>query len=62
FFLQADAQDRWKWYYDPDKRYSVSGAYHLLTHLVPPAVAADNEIIWNNIAPLDNRLSSKDNM
>ncbi|MCI41494.1 hypothetical protein A2U01_0062727, partial [Trifolium medium] len=43
----------WKWYSDLDKGYLVSGAYHLLTHLVPLAVAANNEISWNNIAPLN---------
>ncbi|MCI75153.1 hypothetical protein A2U01_0096421, partial [Trifolium medium] len=31
FFLQVDAQDRWKWYSDLDKGYSVSVVVALKT-------------------------------
>jgi hypothetical protein len=58
--------------FDPNTSYSVSGAYHLLTHIVPLAVAAHNGVIWNKIAPLkvslfawrllNNRLPTKDNL
>ncbi|MCI42532.1 hypothetical protein A2U01_0063769, partial [Trifolium medium] len=29
--LQAQSSDRWQWQSDPDKRYSIRGAYQLLT-------------------------------
>jgi hypothetical protein len=47
-----NARDCWKWYFDPDKGYSVSRVYHLLTHFVPLTIGVHNEIILNNIAPL----------
>jgi hypothetical protein len=49
FFLHVDAWDRLKWYPNPNTGYSISGAYRLLTRLVPLAVATQDEITWNNI-------------
>ncbi|MCH91135.1 hypothetical protein A2U01_0012060, partial [Trifolium medium] len=34
-FLQDATPDQWRWLPDPNTDYSVSGAYHLLTHIVP---------------------------
>ncbi|PNX87656.1 cysteine-rich receptor-like protein kinase, partial [Trifolium pratense] len=51
-FLQNATPDLWRWLLDPNAGYSVHGAYHLLTHIIPLAMAAHNDIIWNKIAPL----------
>jgi hypothetical protein len=42
-FLQDVMPDRWRWLSDLNTSYSVSGVYHLLTHIVPLAVAAHND-------------------
>ncbi|GAU34577.1 hypothetical protein TSUD_29230 [Trifolium subterraneum] len=64
--------DKWIWRPDPSIGYSVGNAYHLLTHLVPVALATHNDVIWNKVVPLkvslfawrllNNRLPSKDNL
>jgi hypothetical protein len=64
--------DRWRWLSNSNTCYSVSGAYHLLTHIVLLTVAAYNDVIWNKIALLkvslyawrllNNRLPTKDNL
>ncbi|KAK2365229.1 hypothetical protein QL285_090004 [Trifolium repens] len=71
-FLQDAIPDRWRWLPDPNTGYSVSGAYHLLTHIVSLVVAAHNNVIWTKIAPLkvplfawrllNNRLPTKDKL
>ncbi|GAU43919.1 hypothetical protein TSUD_28600 [Trifolium subterraneum] len=71
-FLQVVVMDKWMWRPDPSIGYSVRSAYHLLTHLVPVAMATHNDVIWNKVVPLNvslfawrllnNRLPLKDNL
>jgi hypothetical protein len=71
-FLQVDALDKWTWLPDPTNNYSVRGAYHLLTHLVPVIITVHKDIIWNKVVLLkvslfswrllNDRLHSKDNL
>ncbi|PNY18126.1 hypothetical protein L195_g014883 [Trifolium pratense] len=51
-FLQEATPDQWRWLPDPNIGYSVNKAYHLLAHIVPLAVAAHSDVIWNKIALL----------
>jgi hypothetical protein len=71
-FLQVDVVDKWMWLPDPTNGYSVRGAYHLLTHLVPVIIIVHKDIIWNKVVLLkvslfswrllNDRLHSKDNL
>jgi hypothetical protein len=45
-FLHGAALDLWRWLSDPNANYSVSGTYHLLTHIVSLAETVHNDIIY----------------
>jgi hypothetical protein len=70
--LQDSLSDSWLWLAYPNAGYSVGGAYHLLSHLVPRDVSADSELVWNKFVPLkinifawrllSNRLPTKSNL
>jgi hypothetical protein len=71
--LQINVPDKWIWQLEPDSGYPVNGVYHLLTHgTVADTPVANQEVIWNKIAPLKvslftwrllkNKLPSKDNL
>ncbi|MCH87935.1 hypothetical protein A2U01_0008816, partial [Trifolium medium] len=48
----VDVPDKLMWHPDPDRAYSVRGAYQLLTHLVSVAMAAHKDVIWNKTISL----------
>jgi hypothetical protein len=51
--LQDQTSDRWQWQPDPDKGYTVRGAYQLLTsHALPPMDDAE-KLIWHSQVPLE---------
>ncbi|XP_045802712.1 uncharacterized protein LOC123896358 [Trifolium pratense] len=49
--LNVDSPDVWEWIPDQGTSYSVSGAYHLLTHMYPREMCAHNDLIWNKLVP-----------
>ncbi|MCI94301.1 O-acyltransferase WSD1, partial [Trifolium medium] len=46
--LQAQSSDRWQWQPDPDKGYTVRGAYHLLTSHVSATMDDAENLIWHS--------------
>jgi hypothetical protein len=52
FKVQEQEADVWRWRFDPESGYTVSGAYQLLTtqEAVPLDDAAD--LIWHRQVPL----------
>ncbi|MCI56072.1 heat-shock protein, partial [Trifolium medium] len=50
--LQAQFSDRWQWQPDPDKGYSVRGAYQLLTSQDSVTLDAAEGFIWHTQVPL----------
>jgi len=45
--LQVCVEGRWRWHLEPDRDYTVSGVYHMLT-LMELVVREDaKDIIWN---------------
>ncbi|MCI00663.1 70 kDa peptidyl-prolyl isomerase [Trifolium medium] len=50
--LQAQSSDRWKWQSDPDKGYTIRGAYQLLTSQVSTTIDETEDLIWHTQVPL----------
>ncbi|GAU50553.1 hypothetical protein TSUD_281270 [Trifolium subterraneum] len=50
--LQAQFFDRWQWQPDPDKGYTVRGAYQLLTPQVTATMDEAEKLIWHSQVPL----------
>ncbi|MCI04016.1 70 kDa peptidyl-prolyl isomerase, partial [Trifolium medium] len=48
----AQSLDRWQWQPDPDKGYTVRGAYQLLTSQVPSTIDEAEDLIWHTQVPL----------
>jgi hypothetical protein len=51
-FLQAQYSDTWLWWPDPDRGYSVHGAYQLLTTQQPVTLDAAEDLNWHKKVPL----------
>ncbi|KAK2419896.1 hypothetical protein QL285_030707 [Trifolium repens] len=50
--FQAQYPDKWLWRHDPDRGYSVRGAYQLLTSQQPSALNVAEDLIWHQQIPL----------
>ncbi|GAU31093.1 hypothetical protein TSUD_322300 [Trifolium subterraneum] len=50
--LQAQSSDSWLWQPDPETRYSVRGAYQLLTSHDSISTTASDGLIWHSQVPL----------
>jgi len=46
-FLHVSVDDSWRWHLDPDKGYSISGVYHMLTRMKSIVQEVPNNIISN---------------
>jgi hypothetical protein len=51
-FLQAQSPDRWLWRPDPDRGYTVWGAYKLLTAHSPDSLDVVVDLFWHKRVPL----------
>ncbi|MCH90341.1 kinesin-like protein, partial [Trifolium medium] len=49
--LQVDTSDEWEWLPDPDKAYSVQGAYQVLTSSTAIERNIHGDLIWNKVVP-----------
>ncbi|KAK2396184.1 hypothetical protein QL285_057850 [Trifolium repens] len=60
FSLQAQHPDRWQWQPDPDRGYSVCGAYQLLTSQQSIVLDVAEDLIRHNQTPLKVSISLGD--
>ncbi|MCI70357.1 hypothetical protein A2U01_0091620, partial [Trifolium medium] len=47
FLSAGQYPDRWQWQPDPDRGYSVRGAYQLLTSQQPTALDVAEDLTWH---------------
>jgi len=50
--LKVDTNDVWTWIPNPVDRYSVSGAYHILTNRTPSCDYVPADLLWRREVPL----------
>jgi hypothetical protein len=70
--LQVQTADRWQWQPDPDRGYTVRGAYQILTSHASASMDDADKLIWHSQVPLKvsilawrllrDRLPTKDNL